>query len=550
MSAAADGTQRRGLGKDSKLGVPKALQLSAPSSSGPSPRAHTLLGTLGHRREQAWRMRPWTLHGRSGRASLWVDQALADEPGAESDAQPLEGLVRTDVCIVGGGFTGLWTAIRLLDHDPSLGVVVVEAELSGTGASGRNGGVMSDWWMEIDTLLKHFGRDEGPRIAAYVANAADDIDAFCKQEGIHANVAREGWLWTATSDAQVASLQHMLEATRAVGADVYAPVGADELEARLGSPMHRMGLFDANGGSVHPARLTRGLRAAAIRRGATVFEYSPVLAVEAGRDIRVRCERGVVEAQHVVMAANAWMAHLPEFRRDTFICSSDLIATAPAPDRFEQMGWTGKEVSFDAKAMLYYWRSTADQRVVFGNVGRTLALGPTIRDHFERPPEDLRSEIEVRLRLTLPRLGSVRVTHAWAGPIDRSSTGLPRVGSLGGDARITYVIGFSGTGVLPTASLGRCLASRILDRDDEATDISRLLEHRGSPFPPEPFRYLGGKLVQRAIQKKETAEDLGLKPPRITTALTAAFLPDGTHLAPPTLSSLRRALTHTRRHTS
>jgi glycine/D-amino acid oxidase-like deaminating enzyme len=486
-------------------------------------------------------MRPWTMSARSGRSSFWVDQALGEEPEAADEAAILEGTRRADVCIVGGGFTGLWTAIRLLEHEPSLDVVVVEAELSGTGASGRNGGVMSDWWMEIDTLVKHFGREDGPRLARYVGNAADDVEAFCRNEGIEANVTRAGWLWTATSEAQIASLHHMHDATNAVGADVYELVGGDELEARLGSPIHLMGLRDRKGGSLQPARLARGLRRSAIARGAIVCERSPVTSIEAGTTVRVRTERGAVEADQVVMAANAWMAHLPEFRRDTFVCSSDLVATAPLPERFDQLGWRGDEVSFDAKAMLYYWRSTADRRVVFGNVGRKLGLGPTIEDRFEQPSTALRTEIEVALRRVIPRLGHAPITHAWSGPIDRSSTGLPRVGKLGGDPRVTYVIGFSGTGVLPTVSLGRCLASVVLGRDDEPAEMARLLERRGSAFPPEPIRYLGGRLVQRAIRKKESAEELGVKPPRVTTALTESFLPDGTHLAPPTLSSLAKA---------
>jgi glycine/D-amino acid oxidase-like deaminating enzyme len=243
------------------------------------------------------------------------------------------------------------------------------------------------------------------------------------------------------------------------------------------------------------------------------------------------------------MAANAWMAHLPDFKRDTFICSSDLVATSPVPDRFNALGWKGEEVSFDARGMLYYWRSTADQRVVFGNVGRKLALGPTIKDHFERSSPQLRREIEMQMRRVLPRLGNAQITHSWSGPIDRSSTGLPRVGKLGGDPRVTYVMGFSGTGVLPTVALGHCLASVVLGRDDEPADLARVLTKRGSAFPPEPIRYLGGRLVQQAIQKKETAEDLGRDPPRVTTALTTVFLPDGTHLAPPTVASIRKVLT-------
>jgi glycine/D-amino acid oxidase-like deaminating enzyme len=493
-------------------------------------------------KEQTWKMRPWTMAGRSGRASFWVDQALGEEPGAEKGAEVLEGDLKVDVCIVGGGFTGLWTAIRLLDHDPSLEVAVVEAELCGTGASGRNGGVMSDWWMEVDTLRKHFGDDGAKLLADAVGTAADEIQAFCETEGIEANVARAGWYWTATTDAQIASLEHMLSATRSLGADIYERVEADELEPRLGSPIHRMGLRDRKGGSLHPARLARGLRRAAIKRGARIFERSPVEEIHAGAGVSVKCERGRIEAEQVVMAANAWMAHLPDFRPDTFICSSDLVATAPSPDRFEQLGWSGEEVSFDAKAMLFYWRSTAEGRVVFGNVGRKLGLGPTIGDRWERPSEELYREIEMGRRRVLPRLGNVDLTHAWSGPIDRSSTGLPRVGKLGGDPRITYVMGYSGTGVLPTVTLGHCLASVVLDRDDAARDRARLLTRSGSPFPPEPIRYLGGRLVQSAIIKKESAEDLGRKPPRLLTALTESFLPDGTHLAPPTLSSLRKAV--------
>ena len=493
-------------------------------------------------KEQTWTMRPWTMSGRSGRTSFWVDQALSEEPGAESEAEVLKGDLEVDVCIVGGGFTGLWTAIRLLDQEPTLQVAVVEAELCGTGASGRNGGVMSDWWMEVDTLRKHFGSDGAKLLAHAVGAAADEIGTFCEEEGIEADVARAGWYWTATTDAQIGSLEHMISATESLGADIYERVEADELEQRLGSPIHRMGLRDRKGGSLHPARLARGLRRAAIKRGARVFEHSPVESIHAGAGVSVKTESGKVRAQQIVMAANAWMAHLSDFRRDTFICSSDLVVTAPAPERFEALGWTGEEVSFDAKAMLFYWRSTGDHRVVFGNVGRKLGLGPTIEDRWERPSEALFREIEMGRRRVLPRLGNVELTHAWAGPIDRSSTGLPRVGKLGGDPRITYVMGFSGTGVLPTVTLGHCLAAVVLDRDDARRAQAELLTRSGSPFPPEPIRYLGGRLVQNAIIKKESAEDLGRKPPRLLTALTETFLPDGTHLAPPTLSSIRKAI--------
>jgi glycine/D-amino acid oxidase-like deaminating enzyme len=495
-------------------------------------------------RSQTWKMRPWVTAGFSGRSSFWVDQALTDEGGnAERDAHILHGDVRADVCIVGGGFTGLWTAIRMLDHEPSLKVVIVEAELCGTGASGRNGGVMSDWWMETETLLKNWGREDGRRLADAVAIAADDVQSFCEAEGIDANIRREGWIWTATSEQQRAGLQHMLKATHALGAEIYEPVPRDELERKLGSPIHLEGLRHPGGGSLHPARLARGLRRSAIKRGATVYERSPVSRIDALQNtVRITTEGGTVSANRVVMAANAWMAHFKQFRGNTFIVSSDLVATAPVPERFEELGWNSGEVSFDAKAMLLYWRATADKRVVFGNVGRKLGLGPTIEDRWERPSDQLKLEIERALRRTLPRLGNVPLTHAWAGPIDRSSTGLPHIGKLGGDPRITYALGFSGGGVLPTVAVGRCVASTVLERDDEHADLARLLGHTGADFPPEPIRYIGGRVVQKAILSKETAEEMGHRPSPLATALTTALSSDGTHIAPPTMESLRRML--------
>jgi glycine/D-amino acid oxidase-like deaminating enzyme len=487
-------------------------------------------------------MRPWVTDGISGRSSFWVDQALADESDPVGEAQILEGDQRADVCIVGGGFTGLWTAYRLLEHEPSLNVVIVESELCGTGASGRNGGVMSDWWMEIETLIKNWGPQDGRRLADAVEAAAGDIQSFCEAEGVDANVRRKGWIWTATTPEQSAGLKHMLDATRAIGADIFEPIPAEELEERLGSPVHRDGLRHPGGGCLHPARLARGLRKAVLARGARIFERSPVVSVSTGNTVRVVTERGKVEADQVVMAANAWMAHLPQFRRNTFIVSSDLVATAPVPDRFEELGWTSDEVSFDAKAMLLYWRSTVDKRVVFGNVGRKLGFGPKIEDRWERPSDQLRTEIERALRLRLPRLGAVPLTHAWSGPIDRSSTGLPHIGKLGGDPRVTYALGFSGGGVLPTVAVGRAVASTVLGRDDEAADIARLLAYTGSSFPPEPVRYLGGRLVQKAILRTETAEEMGHKKPVLASALTKALSSDGTHIAPPTMESLRKNL--------
>jgi glycine/D-amino acid oxidase-like deaminating enzyme len=452
-----------------------------------------------------------------------VQQALEAEPGAADEVVRLEGARRADVCIVGGGYTGLWTAIRLLELEPALDVVVLDADLCGTGASGRNGGIVSDWWMELERLAGHLGRDHAVRMAELVAGGADELERFCLADGIDAHLARGGWLWTASTPAQVASLRGAVQATRAVGASVYREVGPDELP----SERDLFALADPRGGTVQPALLARGLRRAAIRRGATVLERSPVERVSAGARVEVRCAGGgVVSAEHVVLAANAWQAGLAELRRDTIVVSSDLIATAPAPRQFASMGWDGREVSFDAKTMLHYWRTTRDDRVVMGTAGTKLAFRARVGTRFERPAAGTAQRLEDALGRVLPAMAGSQVTHAWSGAVDRSASGLPRIGNLGGDPRITYVTGFSGTGVVPCVTVGRSLASVVLGRDDEPARAASLLRRSANALPPEPVRYLGGRLVQGAIASKERAEEVGRRPPRLATAL-AGLLPAG-----------------------
>jgi glycine/D-amino acid oxidase-like deaminating enzyme len=479
---------------------------------------------------RTWRFRPWCAAGSSGRSSLWVEEALALERGAWEDAHRLEGAVRADVCIVGGGFTGLWTAIRLRELDPALDVVLIEAELCGTGASGRNGGMVSDWWVKLPTLVKRFGTEDGVRLARTIDAGADELARFCANEGVDARLTRRGSFWTATNDAQRGTVERVLAAARAAGVEPFREVARDELEATLGSPLHRSGVFDSRGGALQPALLARGLRRVALARGIDVCERSPVTVIEAGGRIRIRAGEGTVEADRVVLAANAWMAHLPEFRRTVFVVSSDVVATAPAPELFARLAWrddawTGGEGAFDARTLIEYWRTTVDGRVVFGRGGGTLAFAAHVGSAFERSNKQ-RPRVEADLRRAVPAFADVPVTHSWAGAVERTSNGLLRIGRLGGDERLVYAIGYSGSGVVPSVTVGRCLASTLLGRDDEWADVARLLGGASPRLPPEPVRYLGGLIVQRAVAGKERAEDAGRTPTR-AARLMAGLAPGG-----------------------
>jgi glycine/D-amino acid oxidase-like deaminating enzyme len=482
--------------------------------------------------ERSWRFRPWTAAGRSGRASLWVEEALAVETDAWDSAPRLEGARQADVCIVGGGFTGLWTAIRLRELDPSLSVVVVEAELCGTGASGRNGGMVSDWWVKLPTLVKRFGREDAVHIAETFAAGADEIERFCAAEEIDARMSRRGWHWTATSEAQQPVIENVLNSARAAGVSPLVEVAPAELEQRLHSPLHRYGVFDPRGGALQPALLARGLRRVARARGVDVLERSPVTKISADDSgICVRCSNGEVRANRAVLAANAWMAHLPGLREDVVVVSSDIVATAPAADHLRELGWRGGEGAFDAHMLIDYWRTTEEGRVVFGRGGGTLAFAARISDAFERSDRQ-RAAVERDLRHVLPALRDVKTTHAWAGAVERSSDGLIRFGHLGDDPRLLYAIGYSGSGVVPSVTVGRCLASRLLERDDEWDRLSRLFEGQGRSFPVEPLRFFGGKVVQLGVARKEKAEDAGRSPSWAARRL-AQFAPGGVVSKPP-----------------
>lgn len=480
---------------------------------------------------QSWRFRPWRWSGRSGRSSLWLEQALTLEPDAWERAPRLVGREHADLCVIGGGFTGLWTAIRLSELEPSLKVTLVEAELCGSGASGRNGGMVSDWWVKLPTLVKKLGASDAVRVAETVAAGADELERFCAAEAIDPRLSRNGWFWTATNEAQRATIEAVISTAESAGVAPFALVERDELVGRLGSPLHRFGVFDPRGGALQPALLARGLRRAALARGVAIFERTPVTEIEASTGgVRIRSRSGEIRCSRAVLAANAWMAHLPGLREDTIVVSSDVVATAPAPALLEKLGWRGDEGAFDARMMIDYWRATSDGRIVFGRGGGTHAFSARIGARFEHSPRQQRL-VERDLRRLLPDFASMPVTHGWAGAVERTSDGLVRYGRLGGDARLHYAIGLSGSGVVPSVTVGRCLASIALEQDDEWARLAQLFDRAAPALPREPLRYLGGFVVRRAVERKERREDEGRRPSRFDRRL-AALAPGGVAVAP------------------
>ena len=450
--------------------------------------------------------------------SLWLEEALDGEEAAPA----LEGDVRADVCVVGGGFTGLWTALRLKELDPAVDVVLVEGDVCGGGASGRNGGFVLSWWAKFGSLEGLCGTEEALRLAKESADGVAAIGAFCAEHGIDAHFRHDGWLWTATSPAQIGAWDDTVARLERLGVEPFARLEPGEVARRAASPTHLAGVFEREAATVQPARLARGLRRVALERGVRIFERSPMRRLERGTP-RVHADSGSVRADRVVLALNAWAAAVPELRRALVVIASDVIATPPIPDRLRELGWPDGTCIDDSRMMVNYWRSTLDGRIVFGKGGGRLAYGSRIGPEFNGPTPRAGWVLESFHQL-YPSLRDVPAERSWLGPIDRSKHGLPFFGPVGGDGSILVGAGYSGNGVGPSFLGGRILASLVLGRRDEWATCGLVRQAGG--LPPEPIRYVGGRIVRAAVARKERAEDAGRRPHGLDVLL-AGLAPAG-----------------------
>ena len=452
--------------------------------------------------------------------SLWLDQAYT----GSTDAPVLSGGDHADVAIVGGGFLGLWTAILLKEREPGLDVVIIEKDICGGGASGRNGGFVLSWWPKLATLVKLAGEQEGIELAQASEDAITEIEEACAKYHIDAQFRRGGWLWTAATEAQRGAWEPVLAQCDALGKQPFTRLAPEEVARRTGSPVHLEGVFEASAATVHPGYLVRGLVRTARNLGVRVFENSPMIELDRRRPAVIRTPQGALTADVVVLAVNAYAAGMRELHRKIVAISSDMISTPAIPARLEEIGWTGGECISDSQLQVHYYRTTHDGRIAFGKGGWGIALGARMGESFDRDPTRA-ADVMRGFRRLYPSLADVPLEQDWSGPIDRSPTGIPLFGNLGGRPHILYGAGFSGNGVGPTRLGGRILADLVLD-ETEGLGGCALVNGRTGSFPPDPIRYVGAHAVRTGVAAKEAAEAAGRQPGRLALAL-ARLAPAG-----------------------
>lgn len=463
---------------------------------------------------------------RHTRTGWWLEEAGPVELGPR-----LEGAHHVDVVVIGGGYTGLWTAWHLLAAEPEVRVAVVEAELCGHGPSGRNGGFCESLWLRLPGLRERFG-DAGARAVAEASSrSVAAIGAWCREQEVDAWFDQAGYMLVSTAPAHDDTGRAAVEAAAAVGApERVRALDEREVRARCDSPAFRRGVLVPDFATVQPARLVLGLRERLLRRGAEIFERSPARRLRSlgTRGVALETPEGSVRAGAAVLATGAAARGVRALRPRLAATSSHMVVTEPVPGLLEEMGWTGGECLTDGRTFVHYFRTTRDGRIAFGWGGGRPAYGARLRGHVEVDPSVAARVREDLVRL-FPGVRGRRITHAWGGPIDVSPTRVVQIGSLG-DQPVHFAFGFTGNGVGPSHLAGRALASLALRRSDEVTRLPLVNAGADAVVPPEPLAYLGGSAVRRAMLRRDRVEENGGAPGPLTRAVAAAPRALGMHL--------------------
>lgn len=442
--------------------------------------------------------------------SFWEQEALHRETESEY-LSPLRGQGACDALIVGGGFTGLWTALELSRRAPSADIRLIEADVCGAGASGSNAGFLMNLWPKFPSLLGLTSTDEAIWIGREAERAVEEILEFVVSRDSDVGLNRSGWLWVASNPAQRDAWDDIVSALENAGVFAFEVATDEQTRKLVGTETHFGGAIDSTCASLQPGLLVRELRDAVLEAGVQIYEHTPLTALQEGQQVTALTPSGQLQAQRVVLAINAWAASFEEIGRHMVMIASDTLVTEPVPEIINELGWnTGITVS-DSRRRLNYYRTTADKRIVFGKGGIAVGYGSRAASTMWGRPNT--SLLRAQMTRTFPRLNKVAIADSWRAPVEYSVNSLPFCGWLKTIRNVCYATGYSGDGVGPSKMVARILASMVLNYDDDYTR-SVLARPPNRKLPPEPFRFVGAQPVLWAVKRTEDAEDRGEIAPR------------------------------------
>ncbi len=427
---------------------------------------------------------------------LWWLDSDPLEPEARSS---LIGEVEADLCVVGAGYTGLWTALLAKERDPSRVVVVVEQYETGAGASGRNGGFCSA------SLTHGFGNgmrrfpEEMALIEELGRQNLNEIEETIRRYNIECDFERTGELRVALEPWQ---LEGMLEEARLRNemGDHVEVLSRDEVRARIHSPLYEGAIFDPDGTAlVDPARLVWGLERACLSLGVTIYENSKVLRLEdVATRVRVHTPYGAVTASRVALATNVFPSLVRRARKYVVPVFDYQLVTEPLSDaQRESIGWHHREGVADAGNQFHYYRLTQDGCILWGGYDAIYNFRGKVQRDYEFNAETY-ATLAAHFLKTFPQLAGIKFTHGWGGAIDTCTRFSPFWGTAH-HGRVAYVMGFTGLGVGATRFGAQTMLDLLDGIDSPRTRLS-MVRHKPPPFPPEPLRWLFIRLTQISIR--------------------------------------------------
>ena len=426
------------------------------------------------------------------------------------DADPLEPLphpsligdVKADLCIVGAGYTGLWTALLAKEADPEREVIVVEQRETGAGASGRNGGFCS--YSLTHGFMNGYSRfkDEMAVIERLGRENLDAIEATITKYGIDCNFEWNGEYRVAVEDWQMEGLAEEAMLRNSFGDNVEL-LSKDEIQARVKSPIYRGALWDPDGTAlVDPARLVWGLERACIKLGVKIFENSQVERLERNKNgMIVHTPYGSVYADKVALATNVFKSLIKSAHKYVIPVYDFQLVTEPlTEEQLESIGWKDREGLSDAGNQFHYYRLTKDNEILWGGYDAIYNFRGKVRQEYETDAETYAHLAEAFLE-TFPQLQGIKFTHGWGGAIDTCSRFSPFWGTAH-NGRVAYVLGYTGLGVGSTRFGAQVMLDLLDGVENERTQL-RMVRKKPMPFPPEPFRFIFIRLTQWSINQAD-----------------------------------------------
>jgi len=433
---------------------------------------------------------------------LWWLDSDPLEPASHS---ALIGDIGADLCVVGAGYTGLWTALLAKERDPERVVVVVEQYETGAGASGRNGGFCS-------ASLTHGFANGMARFSHEMAiierlgrENLNEIEETVRRYEIECDWERTGELRVAVAPWQFAEMAEEARLRNEMGDNVIV-LDRDEAQRRVHSPLYVGALYDSDGTAlVDPARLVWGLEKACLSLGVKIFENSKVEWLEDVDDaVRVHTPYGAVTAGRVALATNVFPSLVRKARKYVVPVFDYQIVTEPlTPEQLESIGWQGREGIADSGNQFHYYRLTQDGSILWGGYDAIYNFRGKVQRNYEFNAETY-ATLAGHFLKTFPQLAGIKFTHAWGGAIDTCTRFSPFWGTSH-RGKVAYVLGFTGLGVASTRFGAATMLDLLDGLDTERTNLM-MVQKKPLPFPPEPFRWIFIRLTQAAIKHADAHE--------------------------------------------